>query len=98
MRTFFDTNILIYLFDEDALEKKTLAQKLFERESSAGRALLSTQVLQEFYVARSEDLFLRPLCRFAVISHSRHDRPRVRYGGRQGICRCTGVKDSKRWR
>lgn len=51
MRTFFDTNILIYLFDEDAPEKKNLAQELFERETDAGRAVLSTQVLQEFYVA-----------------------------------------------
>ncbi len=51
MRTFFDTNILIYLFDEDAPEKKNLAQELFERETNAGRAVLSTQVLQEFYVA-----------------------------------------------
>ena len=56
MRSFFDTNILIYLFDEDAPEKKTLAQKLFERETSAGRALLSTQVLQEFYVAVTRKL------------------------------------------
>lgn len=39
MRTFFDTNILIYLFDEDATEKKALAQELFEREAEAGRAL-----------------------------------------------------------
>ena len=31
MRAFFDTNILIYLFDEDAPEKKTIAQKLFEK-------------------------------------------------------------------
>ena len=56
MRTFFDTNILIYLFDEDAPEKKNLAQELFERETDAGRAVLSTQVLQEFYVAVTRKL------------------------------------------
>ena len=56
MRTFFDTNILIYLFDEDVPEKKNLAQELFERETDAGRALLSTQVLQEFYVAVTRKL------------------------------------------
>ena len=56
MRTFFDTNVLIYLFDEDDTKKKTLAQKLFERETDAGRAVLSTQVLQEFYVGVTKKL------------------------------------------
>ena len=56
MRAFFDTNILIYLFDEDAPEKKTLARELFIRETDAGRAVLSTQVLQEFYVAVTRKL------------------------------------------
>ena len=49
-RSFFDTNILVYLFDEDKLEKKARAQEAFESEAGAGRAVLSTQVLQEFYV------------------------------------------------
>jgi len=61
MRAFFDTNILIYLFDEDSPEKKALAQQLFERETDAGRAVLSTQVLQEFYVAVTRKL-ADPLC------------------------------------
>lgn len=56
MRAFFDTNILVYLFDEDAPEKKALAQKLFERETDAGRAILSVQVLQEFYVTVTRKL------------------------------------------
>jgi len=50
MRSFFDTNILVYLFDQDNPDKKKRAQNLLEREAAAGRALLSTQVLQEFYV------------------------------------------------
>lgn len=49
-RSFFDTNLLIYLFDKDEPEKKAGAQEVFEREARAGRAVLSTQVLQEFYV------------------------------------------------
>lgn len=60
MRTFFDTNILVYLFDSDAAEKKERASILFEEEASAGRALLSTQVLQEFYVVVTRKL-LAPL-------------------------------------
>lgn len=56
MRVFFDTNVLVYLFDEDSKEKKARAQELFEIESKAGRAVLSTQVLQEFYFAVTKKL------------------------------------------
>lgn len=49
-RSFFDTNVLVYLFEEDEPEKKARAQEVFEYEARSGRAVLSTQVLQEFYV------------------------------------------------
>ena len=55
-RSFFDTNVLIYLFDEDETEKKVRAQEIFGREAGAGRAVLSTQVLQEFYVNATRKL------------------------------------------
>lgn len=50
MRSFLDTNVLIYLFDNRDPEKKTKAQEVFEREVESDRAAVSTQVLQEFYV------------------------------------------------
>jgi predicted nucleic acid-binding protein len=56
MRVFFDTKILVYLFDADAAEKKELACARFETDVAAGRALLSTQVLQEFYVTVTRKL------------------------------------------
>lgn len=56
MRVFFDTNILVYLFDADAAKKKEQALARFETEASAGLVLLSTQVLQEFYVAVTRKL------------------------------------------
>lgn len=56
MRVFFDTNILVYLFDADEPAKKELACARFETETAAGRAILSTQVLQEFYVAVTRKL------------------------------------------
>lgn len=49
-RSFFDTNVLLYLFDDSVPEKKARAQEVFSEEVEAGRAVLSTQVLQEFYV------------------------------------------------
>ena len=48
-RAFFDTNVLVYLFDNRDPEKKIRAQQIFAEESERGRAVLSTQVLQEFY-------------------------------------------------
>ncbi|MFN2384331.1 MAG: PIN domain-containing protein [Gemmatimonadota bacterium] len=51
MRAFLDTNILVYLFDDDAPVKKATAQHLLQGLDSDGQAILSTQVLQEFYVS-----------------------------------------------
>ena len=47
-RCFLDTNVLIYLFDDDAPGKKARAQALLDEEKD--RIVLSTQVLGEFYV------------------------------------------------
>ena len=56
MRSFFDTNVLVYLFDKDAPEKQARARVLLQNESEAGQVVLSTQVLQEFYVAVTRKL------------------------------------------
>lgn len=60
MRSFFDTNILVYMFDRDTPAKRTLARALFQGETLAGRSIVSTQVLQEFYVTVTRKL-ARPL-------------------------------------
>lgn len=56
MRRFLDTNILVYLFDASAPQKKIRAQELLKQVVSEGSALLSTQVLQEFFVAVTRKL------------------------------------------
>ncbi len=56
MRSFFDTNILVYLFDEDYPERKAQAQTLLKKETENGRIVVSTQVLQEFYVTVTRKL------------------------------------------
>ena len=50
VKTFVDTNVLIYAYDPDARNKHEIAKRLLGElwESRAG--VLSTQVLQEFYV------------------------------------------------
>jgi predicted nucleic acid-binding protein len=55
-RTFFDTNVLVYLFDNREPKKKLRAQSVFAEESGGGRAVVSTQVLQEFYWAVTRKL------------------------------------------
>lgn len=60
MKYFFDTNVLVYLFDGDAPEKRKRSRRLFEEHADAGNIILSTQVLQEFYVTVTRKL-ARPM-------------------------------------
>lgn len=57
-RVFLDTNVLVYVFDRDAPAKQRRARDLLERHRNA--IVLSTQVLQEFYVTVTRKLG-RPL-------------------------------------
>ena len=54
---FLDTNVLVYLFDGDAPEKKAIAESIFRKHR---RIAFSTQVLEEFYVTVTRKLG-RPL-------------------------------------
>ena len=47
-RTFFDTNLLLYLFDVGEPEKSEAARRAFGG-TQPGDLVVSTQVLQEFY-------------------------------------------------
>ena len=42
MRSFFDTKVLVYLFDADAADKQAKAGQLLAEEGAGGRAVLST--------------------------------------------------------
>jgi len=53
-RAFVDTNVFVYLFDRDAPDKRRRARALIEEEH--GRLVLSTQVLQEFFVTVTSKL------------------------------------------
>ena len=45
---FFDTNVLVYQFDKTAPKKQKQAIALIERYGFGGKAMISTQVAQEF--------------------------------------------------
>lgn len=55
-RAFLDTNVLVYLFDRSAPSKKARAQQILETDGVLGRLVISTQVLQEFYVSVTRKL------------------------------------------
>lgn len=50
MKTFVDTNVLVYAYDRGAGSKHERALALIEALWETGDGTLSTQVLQEFYV------------------------------------------------
>ena len=49
-RTFVDTNVLLYAHDASETEKQPIARALLERLWADRSGVVSTQVLQEFYV------------------------------------------------
>jgi predicted nucleic acid-binding protein len=58
-KAFLDTNILVYLFDHDELDKTQRARDILE-QAEPGELVLSTQVLSEFYVVVTRKI-ARPL-------------------------------------
>ena len=57
-RVFFDTNILLYIYTDADPVKQKIARELYRDHALSGAILLSTQVIQEFYVAASRKLAL----------------------------------------
>jgi|SRR5579862_5376193 len=49
-KTFIDTNVLVYAYDLEAGEKNRIANEILDRLWDERSAVLSVQVLQEFYV------------------------------------------------
>ncbi|HEV2852303.1 MAG TPA: PIN domain-containing protein [Thermoanaerobaculia bacterium] len=49
-KVFLDTNVLAYLYDQDAPEKQQRARSILERSLANADLVISTQVLQEFWV------------------------------------------------
>ena len=49
MPPFFDTNVLVYAFDEDEPEKQRISRELIDEHLARGDGMLSVQVFREFY-------------------------------------------------
>ena len=59
-RTFLDTNVLVYAFDDADRSKQQHAWSVLEAAGETGDFVVSTQVLQEFYVIATRKI-ARPL-------------------------------------
>lgn len=55
-RTFVDTNVLVYAYDASAGLKRRTAQKMLADLWGSGLGVVSTQVLQEFFVTVTRKL------------------------------------------
>lgn len=56
VRSFVDTNVFGYLFQADEPEKQALARAIAESDQVTRELVVSTQVLQEFYVTVTRKL------------------------------------------
>ena len=60
-KIFIDTNILIYSLDKYAPDKQKKARQLLRKAAVEHNGVISTQVLQEFYVAATRKLDVDPI-------------------------------------
>ena len=60
-RSFFDTNVLVYMADKDEPDKQQRALALFEEHRRNGTGVVSPQVLQEYFAAATRQLKLDAL-------------------------------------
>ncbi len=59
-RVFIDTNVIVYADDLDAEAKREQAQAILHQVFIDGSGVVSTQVLQEFFVAATRKLGVAP--------------------------------------
>lgn len=59
-RSFFDTNLLVYTDDVDAPDKQDRALALWQEHRSLGLAVISIQVLQEYFWIATRKLGVDP--------------------------------------
>ncbi|MFQ5760377.1 MAG: PIN domain-containing protein [Acidiferrobacterales bacterium] len=77
-RSFLDTNILVYTDDHEAPAKQASALGLFEQLRTTRNGVLSTQVLQEYFVAATKKLSVDPaIARRKVELFARLDLVRI---------------------
>lgn len=67
-KIFIDTNILVYALDEHNMEKQQKCRRLLKSITQDNLGVISTQVLQEFYVVATKKLKVAPLAAKDIIT------------------------------
>lgn len=71
-KAFIDTNILVYAMDQSNRKKQARARALLQGAGENKMGVISTQVLQEFYVAATRKLNVEPLLAKEIIHSLMH--------------------------
>lgn len=66
-KAFFDTNVLVYQMDKKNLTKREKCRSLVRKIADDGDAVISTQVLQEFYVVATKKLHITPVASKSIM-------------------------------
>ena len=66
-KVFVDANVLIYAQDAAAPEKRERSRKIIADLTESGEGVISTQALQEFYVAATRKLSVDPLAAKGIL-------------------------------
>jgi len=66
-KVFLDTNILVYAQDQDSPVKRRRSREVIAALAQSGTGVISTQVLQEFYVTVTRKLGVAPLATKRVL-------------------------------
>ena len=65
---FLDTNVLVYASDRDEPDKRRRARALVRAAAADGNGVISTQVVQEFFVTATRKLAIDPLKAKAIVA------------------------------
>ncbi len=66
-KVFLDANILVYAQDQDSPAKRRRSREVIAALAESGSGVISTQVLQEFYVTVTRKLGVAPLAAKSVL-------------------------------
>jgi len=67
-KIFIDTNVLVYALDKAEPEKQKKARELLRKTESDRLGVISTQVLQEYYVVATQKMKVEPELAKRIIS------------------------------
>lgn len=71
-KVFIDTNILVYCIDDNNIKKKNKCRTILHQIESENVGVISTQVLQEYYVTLTKKFTVDPILVKKIIDTFQH--------------------------